>query len=422
MPLPPRSDTSTVNPPKSTPIYPLEHTGAMSTPTISSSTLKAREAVTPGALDSDASDSALSEDSATSTVICDLTAHDDALCTVSPVALPLSDFISTKENTGRAANSLAVAFDNLHVTTPKCHENAKEVAESNRDKRRIEFNLPCTPAAKPSGNGPVPKSLYKTPFERSPKSAGSNGHEGEDDDDDILFHTAFAHKTRSRVVSSDDEERPTLEAVKPRATDFIDLSNSTDSSSSEDKSPVLRRRLQTPFKHEVHSVLKIRKQVQDMKFETEVVDILDDSDDDSSYVDTEDDDFLSVGSSKKPGTKYTTRVEDIGQDSELLDDDNRGAFVEQLLQLFNRAVFNNAIPANLEVKWNMRLTKTAGVTYTSVQAGERVCRIELSTKVVDTFYRLKTTFLHECCHVAAWMVQGSNKPPHGTRYVTTTVH
>lgn len=39
--------------------------------------------------------------------------------------------------------------------------------------------------------------------------------------------------------------------------------------------------------------------------------------------------------------------------------------------------------------------------------------IELSTKVVDDIDRLKITLLHEMCHAAAWIVDGSLRPPHG---------
>jgi predicted SprT family Zn-dependent metalloprotease len=44
---------------------------------------------------------------------------------------------------------------------------------------------------------------------------------------------------------------------------------------------------------------------------------------------------------------------------------------------------------------------------------QRVAIVELSTKVVDDELRLRTTLLHELCHVAAWIVDGNVKPPHG---------
>ena len=47
------------------------------------------------------------------------------------------------------------------------------------------------------------------------------------------------------------------------------------------------------------------------------------------------------------------------------------------------------------------------------QGARRTAIVELSTKVVDNEARLQTTLLHELCHVAAWMVDGNVKPPHG---------
>jgi predicted SprT family Zn-dependent metalloprotease len=43
----------------------------------------------------------------------------------------------------------------------------------------------------------------------------------------------------------------------------------------------------------------------------------------------------------------------------------------------------------------------------------RTAIVELSTKVVDDIQRLQTTLLHELCHVAAWIIDGNIKPPHG---------
>lgn len=47
------------------------------------------------------------------------------------------------------------------------------------------------------------------------------------------------------------------------------------------------------------------------------------------------------------------------------------------------------------------------------QGVRRSAIVELSTKVVDDELRLQTTLLHELCHVAAWIIDGNLKPPHG---------
>ncbi|GAA5913372.1 uncharacterized protein JCM6883_003056 [Sporobolomyces salmoneus] len=84
------------------------------------------------------------------------------------------------------------------------------------------------------------------------------------------------------------------------------------------------------------------------------------------------------------------------------------------------------LPEGLEVVWNARLRNTAGrarwkkVKSTSPsKAGSTTivvrheCTIELSTKVIDTELKLRNTLAHELCHIAAWVLSGEVKPPHG---------
>lgn len=46
----------------------------------------------------------------------------------------------------------------------------------------------------------------------------------------------------------------------------------------------------------------------------------------------------------------------------------------------------------------------------------RNARIELSTKVLDRPDRLRSTLAHEMCHVAAWLIDGVSRPPHGAAF------
>ncbi|RYG52988.1 hypothetical protein EON66_09205 [archaeon] len=134
---------------------------------------------------------------------------------------------------------------------------------------------------------------------------------------------------------------------------------------------------------------------------------------------------------------------------------------------YNERVFGSALPADLRIDWNARLTKTAGLTYssravTTDELGDTsityTARIELSKKVVDTPFKLAQvcllqgsapqcaralvranyelarfrvilpttmshhnfvqTLLHEMCHAAAWLVDHNNKPPHGAVFMT----
>jgi predicted SprT family Zn-dependent metalloprotease len=95
---------------------------------------------------------------------------------------------------------------------------------------------------------------------------------------------------------------------------------------------------------------------------------------------------------------------------------NRAALSAALLAEYNRTVFGGKLPDDLEITWNDRLLRTAGLTYSSTKAGVRRSRVELSAKVLDRESRLNATLLHELCHVAAWLVQGVSKPPHGPEF------
>ena len=46
----------------------------------------------------------------------------------------------------------------------------------------------------------------------------------------------------------------------------------------------------------------------------------------------------------------------------------------------------------------------------------REASIDLSVKVLDNDERLQQTLLHEMCHVAAWLLDGQKKPPHGPSF------
>ncbi|KAK6589972.1 family metallopeptidase [Cryptosporidium xiaoi] len=83
-------------------------------------------------------------------------------------------------------------------------------------------------------------------------------------------------------------------------------------------------------------------------------------------------------------------------------------------QIFNKEVFNNKLPYQVPIKWTGRLQRTAAQTLfiTGNDNSKRVV-IKLSKYVLDCEYRLKKTLLHECCHVAQFLLDSCIKPPHG---------
>ncbi len=94
------------------------------------------------------------------------------------------------------------------------------------------------------------------------------------------------------------------------------------------------------------------------------------------------------------------------------------SLVKALFAEYNRRIFQSKLPSDLQIKWNPSLQTTAGITKYSRKYGidgrlTYTASVELSSKVVDCESRLKQTFCHELCHVAAWLVDHIAKPPHG---------
>ncbi|KAL7752496.1 hypothetical protein RI367_002030 [Sorochytrium milnesiophthora] len=93
----------------------------------------------------------------------------------------------------------------------------------------------------------------------------------------------------------------------------------------------------------------------------------------------------------------------------------------ELFNEFNANIFSNQLPDDFPIKWSERLASTAGRTFTLRQtfpSGEvrYTSSIELSGKVLDDDERLQKTLAHEMCHVAAWLIDHTNKPPHGLAF------
>ncbi|XP_040261855.1 acidic repeat-containing protein [Bufo bufo] len=80
----------------------------------------------------------------------------------------------------------------------------------------------------------------------------------------------------------------------------------------------------------------------------------------------------------------------------------------RLYNLYNKTVFEQKLPENLEITWNKKMRKTAGycVTGQKKQTLDRYARIELSEKVCDSADRLRDTLIHEICHAATWLING----------------
>lgn len=100
-------------------------------------------------------------------------------------------------------------------------------------------------------------------------------------------------------------------------------------------------------------------------------------------------------------------------------EEQRQALAMDMYRKYNSLIFDAALPQDMDVSWNKKLTSTAGLTHykrlidRETSLAIYTCRIELATKVVDTSFKLERTLIHEMCHCAAWMIDHVAKPPHG---------
>ncbi|TKS72504.1 Acidic repeat-containing protein [Collichthys lucidus] len=87
---------------------------------------------------------------------------------------------------------------------------------------------------------------------------------------------------------------------------------------------------------------------------------------------------------------------------------NKEELTSKLYRLYNTSVFDSKLPADMSVKWNKKMRKTAGYCITGQErgGGNRYARIELSEKVCDSADRLRDTLIHEMCHAATWLING----------------
>ncbi|CAI5786794.1 Hypothetical predicted protein [Podarcis lilfordi] len=87
----------------------------------------------------------------------------------------------------------------------------------------------------------------------------------------------------------------------------------------------------------------------------------------------------------------------------------KGELAQSLYDFYNRSVFEQKLPENMEIVWNKKMRKTAGCCVSGQlkgPEGQRYARIMLSEKVCDSADRLRDTLIHELCHAAAWLIHG----------------
>ncbi|XP_039109303.1 acidic repeat-containing protein [Hyaena hyaena] len=88
---------------------------------------------------------------------------------------------------------------------------------------------------------------------------------------------------------------------------------------------------------------------------------------------------------------------------------NMDSLAREMYSLFNRSVFDKQLPEKLDIGWNKKMLRTAGLCTTGetrYPKRERYAKIQISVKVCDSADRLRDTLIHEVCHAASWLIDG----------------
>ncbi|XP_036913955.1 acidic repeat-containing protein [Sturnira hondurensis] len=87
---------------------------------------------------------------------------------------------------------------------------------------------------------------------------------------------------------------------------------------------------------------------------------------------------------------------------------NKDELVRRLYVLFNETVFNKKLPEKLDICWNKKMLRTAGLCSFShlSNPAKRYTKIDISLKVCDSADRIRDTLAHELCHAASWLLNG----------------
>ncbi|XP_014650356.1 PREDICTED: acidic repeat-containing protein [Ceratotherium simum simum] len=88
---------------------------------------------------------------------------------------------------------------------------------------------------------------------------------------------------------------------------------------------------------------------------------------------------------------------------------NKDELVQRIYTLLNSSVFHKKLPEKIDISWNKKMLRTAGLCTTGETQHpkrERYAKIEISLKVCDSADRLRDTLVHEICHAASWLLDG----------------
>ena len=98
----------------------------------------------------------------------------------------------------------------------------------------------------------------------------------------------------------------------------------------------------------------------------------------------------------------------------------RAALARDLYIYFNATVFQNRLPADMEIEFTFQEWSSAGTTIIGYKGENPCCKIFLSIRHLENAQRVRDVLIHEMCHVAAWMIDGNHKAGHGPGWLKWT--
>ncbi|XP_055293742.1 germ cell nuclear acidic protein isoform X2 [Moschus berezovskii] len=94
---------------------------------------------------------------------------------------------------------------------------------------------------------------------------------------------------------------------------------------------------------------------------------------------------------------------------------NQDELIQKIYALANSSIYDQKMPEKIDIVWNKKMLRTAGLCTTGelrYPKRQRYAKIQISPKVCDSADRLRDTLIHEICHAASWLLDGT-RDSHG---------
>ncbi|KAH9836599.1 SprT-like family-domain-containing protein [Rhodofomes roseus] len=139
---------------------------------------------------------------------------------------------------------------------------------------------------------------------------------------------------------------------------------------------------------------------------------------DSEESDTDAKSEASARSAKpapKPKKTKATKAPKLSQRAlEAAELQRRTTYARTFFEEMNREIFGCGLPSKTELKWNKRMTSTAGkASWHKTRDGAQTTQIELAVKILTDDERIRNTLSHEMCHLASWVISDAPSETHG---------